>query len=207
MVESYILECDVFDTGKTRARSDCSNRHPYSKKYLKVAHHDIFRALSQLAVLVHWLYSDSVVEIGDLHALNQDVLPRGVNAVSVQSVGWHLSKSAESGVKELIQLELAPTVDVDLKVMEVDAIHVVPVEMVEGRILNFYSGPLDVLTAIHVDQVGSAVGVFAHIFPHPPGEALAVNYSASLKQQVLAVNELPKGEPVADYGREGVVSF
>jgi len=91
--------------------------------------------------------------------------------------------------------------------MEVDAIHVVPVEMVMRRILNFYSGPLDVLTAIHVDQVGSAVRVFVYIFTHPPGEALAVNYSDSLEQQVLAINELPQRESVADYGREGVVFF
>ena len=83
MVESYILECDIFDAVKARARSDCSNCHPYSEKYLKVAYHDILRALGQLSSFVHWLYRDSVIEIGDLHALNQDVLPRGVDAVSV----------------------------------------------------------------------------------------------------------------------------
>jgi hypothetical protein len=75
----------------------------------------------------------------------------------------------------LVQLELAANIDVDLKVMEVNAIHVLPEEMVPGTILDFYSCPLYIPTSSHGDHVGSAKLVLAHVFTHPPSKALAVN--------------------------------
>lgn len=82
----------------------------------------------------------------------------------------------------MVQLELAPNIDVDLKVMEVNAIHVLPVEMELGTILDFDSCPLYVPTSSHVDHVGSAKVILAHVFTHPPSEALAVNETAALEQ-------------------------
>jgi len=69
-----------------------------------------------------------------------------------------------------------------------------------GTILDFDSCPLYVPTSSHVDHVGSAKVILAHVFTHPPSEALAVNETAALEQQVLTIHELPHRDGVRGEG-------
>jgi hypothetical protein len=88
-VESHILECHVFDTGEVRSGGNCAYCHPYSINHLNVTHYDIFSTLSDSASVVHRFNSNSVIKIGNLDALNQEVLSRRVNTVSVQWESWN----------------------------------------------------------------------------------------------------------------------
>jgi hypothetical protein len=87
-VESHILECNVFDASVVRSGGNRADCHAYSVDYFDVARYDILSALSDFASTIHGLNSDCVVEVGNLDALNQDVLSRRVNTVSVQGERW-----------------------------------------------------------------------------------------------------------------------
>jgi len=82
--KSHILKSNVFYASEITSGGNGTDCHTNSVGHFDIAHEDIFRALSKLTSLVHRLHSDGIVEVCDLDTLDEDVLTRWVNTVSVE---------------------------------------------------------------------------------------------------------------------------
>jgi len=82
--KSHILEGNVFHASEIASGGNGTDCHTNSVGYFDIAHKDIFRALSKLTSLVHRLHSYGIVKVCDLDTLDEDVLTRWVNSVSVE---------------------------------------------------------------------------------------------------------------------------
>lgn len=83
-----------------------------------------------------WLDGDSVVEVGDVDTLNQDVSAMGVNTISVQ---WEHRQSHTVTVldsliaeEKLTDLELTFNVNMNFHVVHVQVVNILQFEMEAG---------------------------------------------------------------------------
>lgn len=83
-----------------------------------------------------WLDGDSVVEVGDVDTLNQDVRAMGVNTIGVQ---WEHRQSYTVTVldsliaeEKLTDLELTFNVNMDFHVVHVQVVNILQFEMEAG---------------------------------------------------------------------------
>ena len=95
----------------------------------EISNDDIFRTLRNRIGIVRGFDCNCVVVVGNFDALNQDVLGSRVNTISIEWVGWHSHIPFFLKSKEFGQVHLAPHVNPDLHIMEVQAIAVVSFNM------------------------------------------------------------------------------
>lgn len=201
MVEHVVQELHVAHACILIGWRDRADRHSHAVPNVAVAHNQILRALRVSIVLSRSFDSDSVVEVGDVEALNQDVFACYVDTVRVQwehgeclaieladdavLASWEVVTSEE----QLTELKLTHDVNVDLKIVHVHCVYVLDIEVHPGRVVELEARELQVAAASNVEHAWSTVRVELQEFSEPPHVALAVDSAIAAEGHILDVME------------------
>jgi len=134
---------------------------------------------------VGWFDSYSVIMVSNLDSLNQNIGSSGVDTICVQRVSRDIHGILATKTEDLIKRKLAPHVDIDLHIVEIQAVTVVLLQVPRWGIHPFNSGVLNVTTVLQSVEVRSAIDVFLEVLSVPPHEALAINDTSTSPQQVV----------------------
>ena len=103
MVTLDVEELDVTHATIICMRDNRADSHTDTEPNVTVANNDVLRALGVDVLGIQGFDGDSVIIVGDVNALNQNILSCRVDSIGVQSVGWeHLRANAveSRGAKE-----------------------------------------------------------------------------------------------------------
>ena len=165
VVELMVEELDVANADVVvvcRDRADCQTNTIVD---ITVPHNDILRALGILTLLGGAFDGDSVVEVGDVEALNQNVSAGRVYSVSVQrepgkgDVPVTLRVLFAAVKEQLAKLELALVVRVNLEVVGVKTVQVLNRDVEFGRVDEANAGDLNICGLPDVEHLGAPLFV------------------------------------------------
>lgn len=88
MVTLDVEELDIAHAAIICMGDNRADSHTNTEPYVTVANYDVLRALGILVSRIQGFDGDGVIIVGDVNALNQNVLSCRVNSIGVQSVGW-----------------------------------------------------------------------------------------------------------------------
>lgn len=113
-------------------RRDCTDGHSNTEVYQDILYINVLSTGGQLVALMSRLHGYSIIVRSYGQVANSDIGSRRVDSICVQGIGWDAQVStkveerAELGMKFL----LGEGIDIDLKVLEQEAIHIIEKKMI-----------------------------------------------------------------------------
>ena len=194
--ELHVADAVVFVGGRDRA-----DRHSKAEVNIDVTNDDVLGAGRIRVPTVTGLDGDSVVEVGDVKALDQDVRASRVQTVSVEREpreGHSIEACVAIGSKQkFAELELSHVVNVDLKVVAVEGVDVLDREEELGGVDEADARDFDIGAATDVEHLRSVIAVELKDLTNPPHVALAIYGAVTLEYDVVHLVELPEVLDVA----------